>query len=322
MSEAEAPVKTPATVPAAPVALATPGQPEKLDDVLLAMDVVDTLRHRERVVDQELDAETRETQLIARLKEIYTAQGINVPDRILKDGVKALEEQRFVYKPPTSGVGVKLARLYVSRSHWLPQSLGIGGALVVAVAGWFFFWAMPQANEWKRLPAELTQLSAKAQALAVDPAVDQKILAIEHAGEAAIDANDRGEAKSELKAMQDIYAQLGEEYSVRIVSRPGEDTGFYRIPDNNPVGRNYYLVVEPVAAGGKVLTVPVENEETQKIERTSKWAQRVTKNEFDKVAAEKAKTQIVQNDILGYKSRGELQPKYDVETPGGAITKW
>ncbi len=322
MSETAVPVKAPATVPAAPTGTTQAGEPEKLDDVLLAMDVVDTLRHRERVVDQELDAETRETQLIERLKEIYTAQGIAVPDRILKDGVKALEEHRFTYKPPTGGLGVKLARLYVSRSHWLPQSLSIGGGVAVLVAGWFFFWAMPMANEWSRLPTELAQLSAKAQALAVDPAVDQKILAVEHAGQAAIESNDRSEARSELKTLQDIYAQLGEEYSVRIVARAGEDTGFYRIPDNNPVGRNYYLVVEPVAAGGKVLTVPIENEETQKIERASKWAQRVTREEFDTVAAEKAKTQIIVNDIIGYKTRGELQPKYDVETPGGAITKW
>ena len=322
MSETAVPAITPATAPSAQSGTVAPAQTDKLDDVLLAMDVVDTLRHRERVVDQELDAEAREIQLIARLKEIYLAQGINVPDRILKDGVKALEEHRFVYNPPAGGLGVKLARLYVSRSHWLPQSLSIGGGFALLVVGWFVFWAMPMANEWKRLPIELAQLSVKAQALAADPSVDQRILAIEHAGEAAIDANDRAEARTELKTMKDIYAQLGEEYSVRIVARPGEDTGFYRIPESNPVGRNYYLVVEPVAAGGKVLTVPVENEETQKIERASKWAQRVTKEEFDMVAAEKAKTQIIQNDILGYKSRGELLPKYDVETPGGAITKW
>ena len=60
---------------------------QKLDDVLLAMDVVDTLRHREQLVARELDEEGREEELLQRLKDIYEAQGIEVPERILKDGV-------------------------------------------------------------------------------------------------------------------------------------------------------------------------------------------------------------------------------------------
>ena len=305
-----------------PTAFSSPDQPKKLDDVLLAMDVVDTLRHRERVVDTELDAEGRETQLIARLKEIYSAQGIEVPDRILKDGVKALEEQRFIYKPASDGFSVRLARAYVNRMHWLPQLLSIAGGVAALAVGWFVFWAAPQADAWSKMPAELAQLSAKGQALAVDPAVDQRILAIQHAGEAAIDAKDRSEVRTQINTLKDIDAQLASEYDVRIVYRGDEQTGFWRQPPNNPVGRNYYLVVEPVAPGGKVLTVPVVNEETQTTEHVSKWAQRVTKDVWDKTAAEKAQTHIIVNDILGHKARGELDPKYDVETPGGAITKW
>ena len=38
---------------------------QDLDDVLLAMDVVDTLRHRERVVAHELDAEGRKKSLLS-----------------------------------------------------------------------------------------------------------------------------------------------------------------------------------------------------------------------------------------------------------------
>ncbi|OYW82927.1 MAG: hypothetical protein B7Z22_13340, partial [Hyphomonas sp. 32-62-5] len=112
MSETTVPARVPMT------AAAVPDEPRKLDDVMLAMDVVDTLRHRTRIVDMELNEEAREEQLIARLKEIYGAQGIEVPDRILKDGVKALAEQRFVYKPPADTFSVKLAKMYVSRKKW------------------------------------------------------------------------------------------------------------------------------------------------------------------------------------------------------------
>ena len=107
---------------------------QDLDDVLLAMDVVDTLRHRERVVAHELDAEGRERELIERLKEIYAAQGMDVPDRILKEGVKALEEDRFVYKPPKNSFSVRLAKLYVSRGKWMAPLFG-GIAALSAIWG-------------------------------------------------------------------------------------------------------------------------------------------------------------------------------------------
>lgn len=44
-----------------------------LDEVLLAMDVVDTLRHRENTLMRELDEAGRREDLIKRLKEIYHA---------------------------------------------------------------------------------------------------------------------------------------------------------------------------------------------------------------------------------------------------------
>ena len=72
---------------------------QSLDDVLVAMDVVDTLRHRDLILQKELDQEGREQQLITRLREIYAAQGIEVTDEVLLQGVQALEEQRFHYRP-------------------------------------------------------------------------------------------------------------------------------------------------------------------------------------------------------------------------------
>ncbi len=49
-----------------------------LDEVLLAMDVVDTLRHRQLTLAREMDDVGRERELIERLKDIYHAQGIEV----------------------------------------------------------------------------------------------------------------------------------------------------------------------------------------------------------------------------------------------------
>ena len=88
MTEPEAAAEKPAAAPAT------------LDDLMLAMDVVDTLRHRERLVERELNEEVREEQLIDRLRTLYKSQGIDVPDSVIAEGVKALKENRFVYTPP------------------------------------------------------------------------------------------------------------------------------------------------------------------------------------------------------------------------------
>ena len=91
------------------------GKPQTLDDIMIAMDVVDTLRHREDLVRRELNEEGREAELIARLRQIYRDQGIEVPDHVLADGVKALKESRFVYTPPPAGWKRTLLTLWAKR---------------------------------------------------------------------------------------------------------------------------------------------------------------------------------------------------------------
>src|SRR5690606_25063934 len=127
----------------------------RLDELMLAMDVVDTLRHKELVLARELDADERDEQLLARLREVYKAQGIEVSDAVLADGVRALREERFVYRPPAAGVGRSLAHLYVTRARW-GKWVG-GGAAVVAVALLAFqlFVRGPQLAALAELPADL-----------------------------------------------------------------------------------------------------------------------------------------------------------------------
>lgn len=310
----------------APARVTTPAsvaeEPRKLDDVMLAMDVVDTLRHRTRIVDMELNEQAREEQLVARLKEIYGAQGIEVPDRILKDGVKALAEQRFVYKPPADTFSVKLAKLYISRRKWLPMTVTLAGAIVAAVVAWQVFWELPRASEWRGMPNEISRVLAEGQALATDPVVDAQLANLAAEGQRAIANGDRGAAKTQLTSMQEMNEQLAQAYDIRIVSRQGEDTGFFRQSNDNPGVMNYYLVVEAVAPGGRVLSVPIESIEAEKTERVNIWAQRVSEPTFNRVQAEKRSTGMVTDDVLGTKTRGELEPRFVEPVPGGAITEW
>ena len=138
-------------------------RPEKpLDEIMLAMDVVDTLRRRERLVNRELNVEGREQDLKERLRKIYHAQGIEVPDHILDEGVAALKEDRFVYAPPTGGIGVKLARIYVSRGRWGKWVLGGIGALIAAFAINYLVFVAPDDS----VPEELASVHAQVAGIA------------------------------------------------------------------------------------------------------------------------------------------------------------
>ena len=115
------------------------GSDYRLDDVMLAMDVVDTLRHREDLAARELDEDRREAALIERLRQIYRGQGIEVPDRVLADGVAALKESRFVYTPPKPSFAVSLAHLWVSRVRIARAVLAVlvAAGLIFVVYDWF-----------------------------------------------------------------------------------------------------------------------------------------------------------------------------------------
>ena len=326
MSDTSVPVRTGQTPPVVPPTGLKPAsmveEPRKLDDVMMAMDVVDTLRHRTRIVDMELNESAREEQLVARLKEIYGAQGIEVPDRILKDGVKALAEQRFVYKPPRDTFSVKLAKAYVNRKRWLPQTVTAVGLLAAIAVGFQLLVFGPMNAEWQNMPTTISAELAEGQALATDPVIDAQLASLAAEGQRAVANGDRDGARTQLKTMQGMNDQLAQEYDIRIVSRPDEDTGFWRQANDQPNAMNYYLVVEAVAPGGRVLKVPIRSVEEQTTESVSMWAQRVDKATFDRVAAEKQSNGMVVNDILGRKARGELEPAFDTPVPGGAITEW
>ena len=301
-----------------------------LDDVMLAMDVVDTLRHREHVIARELSEEAREAGLLARLKAIYEAQGIEVPERILKEGVAGLKEQRFTYDPPAPGLAVGLARLYVAR--WRIGKF-VGAAVLGAAlmwSGYTFGYRLPaeRAAEQARIelaeqiPARLAALAEEVGRVALDGEVRADAEELRRDGVAAAAAGDRDEATAALAALEKLRQVLLREYAVRVVQGEGEQSGVWRIPDLNEDARNYYLIVEAVAPDGSRLEIPIESEETGKTAEVSRWGQRVSEAAFDRARRDKSDDGIIQNDTIGEKRRGELEPAFTLPVENGAITEW
>ncbi len=292
------------------------GQP--LDDVMLAMDVVDTLRRRQRLVERELDAEGREQDLKQRLRKIYAAQGIEVPDHVLEEGVAALKEERFVYKPPPESFATRLARLYVSRARWGKWVMGGFAVLLVTWLVYHLTVVAPRAE----LPERVEAAYQSVVELAASNDAARQAEQLYTTARTALENGDEAGAQTAFESLRDLYDTLQQAYTLQIVSRPGEKSGVWRVPEANPDARNYYIIVEAVSPDGRTLQVPVVNEETGRIERVSKWGLRVEEEVFRRIAADKQDDGIIQQREFGVKRSGQLKPDYRIATTGAAITQW
>lgn len=312
----------------APAPAAKPPAPE-LDEVMLAMDVVDTLRHQETLVERELGQDTRDEALKARLRQIYEGQGLEVNDRILDQGIKALKESRFAYTPPKPSVDTFLARLWIRR-----RTVGGVAGLLLLVLVSFVGWQIWQGNQAAReadaqrieltetLPNALTQAGDAALAAGGDADARAAAEDLIGEGEVAVAAKDAAGMRAAIDRLEVLRADLLRTYKLTIVSREGEDTGVFRIPDINESARNYYLIVEAKTDSGDVVPLPIRNEETGRTETVSKWGVRVPQATFETIRADKSDDGIVQRNILGEKRRGTLAVDYLMPVDDGAITEW
>jgi hypothetical protein len=88
------------------------------------------------------------------------------------------------------------------------------------------------------------------------------------------------------------------------------------------LGRNYYLIVEPIAPDGGVLSLPITSEEDGEKATVSRWGVRVSKEVFDRVRQDKNDNGIIDNSRVGEKRRGGLEIDYLMPVQGGVILKW
>ena len=311
-----------AVSPAAPAPAAPKRNDPPLDELMLAMDVVDTLRHRELMLDRELEADDRDQRLLERLREIYAAQGIEVTDDVLAQGVRALREDRFVYSGPKPGVGRSLALLYITRGRWGKWVAGTVAIVAVAALAFQFLVRGPALRAAAALPVDIEGAYQGIVVSTQDAAVLGNAKALYDEGESAVQRHDYDAARTAVTDLRSLGDRLQQQYQVRIVSRPGQRSGVYRVPTSNPRARNFYLIVEAIAPDGMPLALPIRSEEDGRVRLVRRWGLRVDESTYDKVAADKRDDGIIEDDIIGAKRRGELKPDYSIATTGAAITRW
>lgn len=292
-----------------------------LEDLMAAMDVVDTLRHDQGIAERELDGEGRRERLLERLRGMYAAQGIEVPDHVLGEGIDALEQERFQYIPVKTSWRTKLAHLWVSRGRW-GKPMGFLAVLACLFYGYYFVNdVMPERSLRAGLPADVARNLSQITASAKNPDVVLQAQQFAANAERAIANDDFVEAKVIVDNMQSVQEQLNQEYDIRVISRPNQNSGVFRNPPGN-TARNYYLIVEAVDKRNRVLELNIVNQENNKAARKKAWGLRVNEETFYKIASDKRDDGIIQNNKVGRKLAGYLKPEFSIPTTGATITEW
>lgn len=300
-----------------------------LEDLMAAMDVVDTLRHERGIATRELDSEGRRERLLERLREMYQAQGIEVPDHVLQEGIEALEQERFQYQPVESSWKIKLAHLWVARGRW-KKPIGIfaviaslfGGAYVVTDVIPEHQQQASQEQMTLEMPSQLDASLKRIKSVTTDPEIiDDAQRQLTLAKQSLANKNFT-QAQTHQANLKNMAVQLQQEYTIRVVSRPGVSSGVWRIPDVNQSRKNYYLIVEAIDKNNNVMALDILNEETNKREKVKIWGLRVNQQTFQNVADDKRDDGIIQDNKVGKKQIGTLSPKFSIPTTGATITEW
>lgn len=287
-------------------------EPARLDNLMLAMDVVDTLRHRDDWVSREIDEAGREAELMARLREIYAGQGIEVSDDVLAQGIRALNERRFVYAPPPPGMARTLALIWVERDWYLKRAAAV--LLLLAVLAGVYY--QTSIQPFRQTASALEAAHSEASALAAGEAGRERADRILAEGQAALDDGDRERADVAVGALEALGTDLARDYSLRIAS-----TAFV-VPPTALHERLHYLIVEAVAPDGGILPMRIVDGADGPVEEVTRWGVQVSREVYLAVEQDFRADGRIDDAELGIKPEGEPDVRFGKPVLGGTITRW
>lgn len=115
---------------------------------------------------------------------------------------------------------------------------------------------------------------------------------------------------------------LSMSYTYKIVSREGEITLFRRKLSGNNDAKSYYVLVETVDNLGNPVSLNIYDSELQKNVEASKFGVRIPESTYEQIKLDKTDDGIVDNNVLGQKSVGKMEPVFNFPIQSGYVTRW
>ncbi len=125
-----------------------------------------------------------------------------------------------------------------------------------------------------------------------------------------------------VNEMDKLDEALNQEFKLIIVDRSGVKSGIDRYYNKDKGKPSYYIIVEAVR-NGVALPRYINNFETGKVERVTIWGEKVSNDTYERVKADKMDNHHVDNNLVGHKQKGYLNPKIIFKgLEGRQITHW
>jgi hypothetical protein len=131
--------------------------------------------------------------------------------------------------------------------------------------------------------------------------------------------------------LQSLADTLDAQYTIDVVARPGEKSAVDRYYTDKAGKRvsGYYLIVEARDAAGRPQQLSIRNAETDKLQRVSRWAERVPQKVYERLKHDKQQDGVLNETAFAKKARGYLQPEIIMKDDAGQplkreaqITEW
>ncbi len=316
--------------------------PLSLPEQIAAMDAVNAARDSEELLNDEINIRERKSILRAKLKATYTASNIIVSDEIIEKGVDEFFANRYVFKKMPRGMNSCFAWAFVKRRALAIRSaiaLGVVVSILVlnslvgsvaakqkkaaaekqaaslvaakekAIKDKADAEAKEKANaaELAALPGQIKAVQDAIEAMAKEGAVKIRSKAMETQALGLVNAKDVVGARKIYGDLKGLLENLGQEYKITINPTP---SFFWRSMDKNPNVKRYYIIVNCTDADGKLFPKTIKSEEDGSTKFTSQWAEQVSKEEYEKLRAEKQARGVIANPSFAEKEKGHLEPNY------------
>lgn len=317
-----------------------------LSTLSAAMDSVNAARTEEELINDEINIDSTKAKLRAKLKSVYAENGItDVTDDVIEKGVNDYYDSRFRFVPMERGLKYTIALAYINRKIIALRGAIVMGAILAIILLFIGFNHLKRKHEANKIIAakeavakvEADRKAAEARAAQAKKNLEAEIAnllneipktgeaclailkegpkarieALVSGGVAAVKANDLATARNSHQELKGIFAELNLEYELHINAKPSV---FWRKRDDKPNDPQYYRHYAIVNAtfNNRPVTIDIRNAETQRVARLSQWAEQISKDEYERIRAEKAKFATLKDTLFGRKEKGYMQPKYNM----------
>lgn len=305
-----------------------------LKEMATIMDVASQLKREQAVVQQQLNLDQVKQALRQRLLDAAKLSGGSVTAEQVDAAVAQYYDQLHTYREPRLGWSTAIAHVWIRRRWIGAVALGLLGIWLLSL-GLLYSGLLPGSIRDGRL-AKQYHGRIEGQLTAIEKLADQtetleRVRAARQAADGLL-AQRAVSPLSELASeLESLAERLAAEYRVSIVSAPGEQSGIERLYNDESGTRlsGCYVFVEARDPRGKLLTLPITNRETGKVERVTRWGEQVPQEVFERLLEDKRADGVLDETLFAVKKRGRAE--MDILLPDatgwpvsrqGQITRW